>query len=163
MALESLAERRAYFADDGSTAVLGNTTSNTVLPDATFEVILEREVTGFFDRSYLETLDTSGFNPVFLVVDEDAVHIKQNQRLMTHGHVYEVKDIEPDGTGFTQLKLYWLGRYAIELAWGYGVQYGELQYGGKNAKFDMSKPPLAYPFTVGGVYDNQSRVDTLNR
>ena len=161
MALESLADRRAFFQDDGTVAVLASTTTNKVLPDGSFELLLERPVTGLFDRSYYETLDASGWNPVFCVVDEDAVHVHQGQRLMLQGHVFEVKDIEADGTGFTQLKLYWLGRYVVELAYGYGVPYGSLRYGAQTGTFDMSNPPLAYPFTIEGVYDNQSRMDLL--
>lgn len=160
--METLAERRAYFADDGTDGILGKTLTSAVLADGEFEVILERTVRGLFDRAYLDVLNASEWNPVFLVVDEDSVYIDHGQLVMLKGHVYEVKEVEPDGTGFTQLMLYWLGRYVIDKAWGYGQSYGTLRYAESDVQFDADNLPLAYPFTVGGTYDNKARLNTLS-
>ena len=161
MPIESLTDRRSYFHDDGDIAVFARTVTNVVDPDGDFELLLERKVTGLFDRAYYEQYDSSGYTPVFAVVDEDVLHVEQEQRLMLLGHVYEIKELQPDGEGFTQLQLYHLGRYTVSQAWGYGSPYGALRYGERRGSFDLANPPLDYPYTVSGVYDIVSGIASL--
>jgi hypothetical protein len=64
-------------------------------------------IDGILDEEYAEALGIAGSAPVFLCRSADVAELTllENDRLTIGGTVYEVANIEPDGTGMTKLVL----------------------------------------------------------
>ncbi len=135
-------------ADDGVTAVVGlirevDSGFPYVFPivfGGTNEV-LDPEFTmkGIFDHAYIESHNTQGYHPVFLVCDEDVQTVTHGRRLALLGTVYEVRKKAPDGHGFTQLQLHEVGQYTSAIE------------------------PIAYPYTMDDYFRTDSTTYTTDQ
>lgn len=167
--IETAADRAALINDAPDLALFAE------IPDAVDEngqaaVIVQRNVSGLFDRSFRLIGNHEGYHPVFLCVDEDALYLKQHHRLMIKGQVWRVDSSMPDGSGFTQLVLKLLGPYRFDpegLAVRVGFPYvlpGVL--GGASTvhsaeTIDPDNPRLRYPYTVGTYLDHSTHTVAL--
>jgi len=157
MPIESVADRRSLLTDDGDVAVLATIWRGEALIEGETPLQAERPIVGLFDRGYDEAGDAAGYRPRFLVLDEDAVNLAKDHRLLLVGHVWSVRTPQPDGEGFTQLPLRHVGPYLPARAFPfydaeYPVEYG-LAEGSENPLFDPANPRLRYPFTLSGVLE----------
>ena len=64
-------------------------------------------IDGILDEEYAEALGIAGTAPVFLCrsADVEELALVENDTLAIGGTVYEIANIEPDGTGMTKLVL----------------------------------------------------------
>lgn len=63
-------------------------------------------VVGIFDRAYREPFDgVASTSPRFVLPTASCIAISQESRLVVAGEVFGVRNIEPDGTGVTELRL----------------------------------------------------------
>jgi len=170
MPIESANDRRSLLIEDGDVGVLGRLLTD----DETAVLEAERAVTGLFDRGYEDDGETAGYSPRFLLVDEDAVGIGRDHRVLLAGHVWAVRTPQPDGEGFTQLTLRLLGPFLPRRAFGlfgevqYDIPYGpsrgdaefDVPYGDglgvSSPTFDPEHPRLKYPFTLEGVFERDT-------
>lgn len=99
--IESNADRLTFFNPDefGVGAILTSSSSGS-----------EREVVGIFDNQHLSldlgagSVSTSELQ--FMCRTSDAVGFTQGDTLDMDGVVYEITDVQPDGTGITVLRLH---------------------------------------------------------
>lgn len=165
--IETTADRLALINDAPDLALFAK------VPDAFDEdgeavVIVQRNVAGLFDRAYININGHEGFHPIFLCVDEDVQYLKQHHRLMVKGQVWRIDEQQPDGTGFTQLRLKLLGPYRI----GTSIAHGGFPYvlpavlgGGtslySSATVDPDNPRLRYPYTISTYLDYSAHTVSL--
>ena len=126
-------------------------------------VSVERNVRCLFDRPYQRIGEVETFHPVALCLDEDVTYLQQGRRLMLKGHVWEVDERMPDGTGFTQLLLKKVGRYRYDEAdvnVAAGLPYtlpivlgGYVALTQDDPGTDPDNPRLRYPYTVATYLD----------
>lgn len=94
MSVESSADRLAYLADFGVTAIVNGTTS----------------VTGIFDDKFLMVddleLNIESSEPQFLCRTSDSSAFTDGMTFVVNGTSYIITTVEPDGTGFTVITLH---------------------------------------------------------
>lgn len=90
MAVETDADRAAYLADFGVTAIYGG---------SSFTVI--------YDRPYVDTGDMAGYAPEAMArtADVTSAGVEVGEAITIDGTAFTVRRIEPDGTGMTVLGL----------------------------------------------------------
>ena len=63
-------------------------------------------IRGIFSREYSETSDFDGYAPIITVKDTDYPDVARKHVLSVNGKNYSVVDIQPDGTGLTNIMLH---------------------------------------------------------
>ncbi len=63
------------------------------------------QVTGIFERPYLEVAGMASTGPAFRCATAAAIGTVQGDTLVFNGDTYEVASVQPDGTGLTRLLL----------------------------------------------------------
>lgn len=64
-----------------------------------------RDLSGIFEKEYIETQLTQGYAPMLTVMDDDIEDIAQGDSITVSGTVYTVREYMADGTGLTKLIL----------------------------------------------------------
>lgn len=63
------------------------------------------DVLGILDRAYIETEDVAGYAPTFIAKTSDLSTVSVGDSVTIDSVVYDVAEIQPDGTGVTTLVL----------------------------------------------------------
>jgi len=165
--IESAADRAELLREEADLALFA-AIPDVPDTDGQLSVIVERNVLGLFDRSYVNVNGHEAFHPVFLVVDEDAKHLKQHHRIMVKGQVWTVDERMPDGTGFTQLHIKLIGPYHLNnedenvmLGYPYTFPIVFGMHVQRTLVKDDENPPLNYPYTIGTYMDSNTNAVTL--
>jgi hypothetical protein len=93
MALESAADRAEFLSEFGVEAAVKVSGR------------LKTTITVIFDHEYEQTMETEGRAPVALAHDVDIEDIAQGDTLTISGTTYYIKNVRPDGTGWSELIL----------------------------------------------------------
>lgn len=168
--IESPADRAGLFYDGADIALFAQ------VPDARDDegnttIIVERNVSCRFDRSYQLIGNHEGYQPVMLCQDVDMAYIRKDHRVMLKGHVWLIDERQPDGLGLTQCILKHLGKYNFDPAdpsvqagypYTFPVILGVSQGAGQTRNPDaVNEGNLAYPYTVSTFIDEGANFTLL--